>query len=48
MEQDSLYHWWGTSSCGVAKGREFPETHTGGWGAVIWFVEDVKLRGFPS
>ena len=28
--------------------EEFPETHMGSWGSVLWFTDYVKLRGFPS
>lgn len=32
----------------VSRGKEFPETHMGGWGVVVNFTGDVKLRGFSS
>ena len=32
----------------VSKGKDFPETHMGGWGSVVWFIDDVQLRGFLS
>ena len=32
----------------VSKGKEFTETHMGKCGSVVWFIDDVQLRGFPS
>ena len=32
----------------MSRGKEFPETHTGGSGSVVKFIDGVKLRGFPS
>lgn len=32
----------------VSWGKEFPETHMGGWGSMAKFADDMKLRGVPS
>ncbi|KAF6099823.1 hypothetical protein HJG60_011554 [Phyllostomus discolor] len=56
--QDSLWHspanelqWFvigGSRVLVVSKGKEFPETLTGGCGSVVWFTDNVQLWGFPS
>ena len=35
-----------TKVLAVSPEKEFPETHTGGRDPVVWFIDDVKLRGF--
>ena len=37
----------GSGVLAMSKGKEFPETHTGGWGSVVWFTDAVQLREFP-
>ena len=32
----------------ASRGKEFPETLTGGWGCMVNFINDVKGRGLPS
>ena len=38
----------GSAVLAVSKGKEFPETCTGGCGPVIWFIDDMQLRESPS
>lgn len=33
---------------GVPLGKEFAEAPMGGWDTVQGFIDDVKLRGYPS
>lgn len=38
----------GSGVLGVPCGKEFPEARTGRWDFMGSFIDDVKLRGFPS
>ena len=38
----------GSAVLAVSKGKEFPKTRMGGCGSVVWFINDVQLRGFLS
>ena len=38
----------GSGDFAVSKGKEFPETYIGGYGSMVWFIDDVKLRGSPA